>query len=92
MIWTLYIRGLGHHVRFMDGLIPSQDLNALLKKLEGHPEKDLLQMHITRSMAKAVYSTKNIGHYGLAFDYYSHFTSRFVVILTSLPIDYSCVS
>jgi ribonuclease R len=81
----LYIRGLGHHVRFMDGLIPSQDLNALLKKLEGHPEKDLLQMHITRSMAKAVYSTKNIGHYGLAFDYYSHFTSpirRYPDVLT----------
>jgi ribonuclease R len=69
----------------MDGLIPSQDLNALLKKLEGHPEKDLLQMHITRSMAKAVYSTKNIGHYGLAFDYYSHFTSpirRYPDVLT----------
>jgi ribonuclease R len=71
----LFIRGLGHQVRFMDGLIPSQDLNALLKKLEGRPEKNLLQLHITRSMAKAVYSTHNIGHYGLAFSFYSHFTS-----------------
>lgn len=81
----LYIRGLGEHVRFMDGLIPSTDLNQLLVKMEGRPEKDLLQVHITRSMAKAIYSTKNVGHYGLAFDYYSHFTSpirRYPDVLT----------
>lgn len=81
----LYIRGLGYHVRFMDGLIPSQDLNELLKKLGDRPEKALLQVHITRSMAKAIYSTHNIGHYGLAFDYYSHFTSpirRYPDVLT----------
>lgn len=81
----LYIRGLGHIVRFMDGLIPSKDLNELLVKMEGRPEKELLQVHITRSMAKAIYSTKNLGHYGLAFDYYSHFTSpirRYPDVLT----------
>jgi ribonuclease R len=81
----LYIRGLGYYVRFMDGLIPSQDLNALLQKMGDRPEKTLLQVHITRSMAKAIYSTKNIGHYGLAFDYYSHFTSpirRYPDVLT----------
>lgn len=81
----LYIRGLGYHVRFMDGLIASQELNTLLAKMDGRPEKPLLQMHITRAMAKAVYSTKNIGHYGLAFDYYSHFTSpirRYPDVLT----------
>lgn len=81
----LYIRGLGFHVRFMDGLIPSKDLNDLLQKMGDRPEKHLLQVHITRSMAKAVYSTKNVGHYGLAFDYYSHFTSpirRYPDVLT----------
>jgi ribonuclease R len=81
----LYIRGLGYHVRFTDGLIPSQDLNALLEKMGDRPEKALLQVHITRSMAKAVYSTKNIGHYGLAFSFYSHFTSpirRYPDVLT----------
>ncbi len=81
----LYIRGLGYNVRFMDGLIPSQDLNQLLAKMGDRPEKPLLQVHITRSMAKAIYSTKNIGHYGLAFDYYSHFTSpirRYPDVLT----------
>jgi ribonuclease R len=81
----LYIRGLGYHVRFMDGLIPSQDLNSLLDKMGDRPEKALLQVHITRSMAKAIYSTRNVGHYGLAFDYYSHFTSpirRYPDVLT----------
>jgi ribonuclease R len=81
----LYIRGLGFTVRFMDGLIPSKDLNELLIKMAGRPEKQLLQVHITRSMAKAIYSTKNIGHYGLAFDFYSHFTSpirRYPDVLT----------
>ncbi len=81
----LYIRGLGYHVRFMDGLIPSKDLNDLLLKMGDRPEKSLLQVHITRAMAKAIYSTKNVGHYGLAFDYYSHFTSpirRYPDVLT----------
>jgi len=81
----LYIRGLGFSVRFMDGLIPSQDLNDLLHKMGDRPEKQLLQVHITRAMAKAVYSTKNVGHYGLGFDYYSHFTSpirRYPDVLT----------
>jgi VacB/RNase II family 3'-5' exoribonuclease len=69
----------------MDGLIPSQDLNKLIRSLDGKPEKDMLQIHITRAMAKAIYSTKNVGHYGLAFEYYSHFTSpirRYPDVLT----------
>lgn len=81
----LYIRGLGYTVRFMDGLIPSKDLNDLLIKMGDRPEKQLLQVHITRAMAKAIYSTKNVGHYGLAFEYYSHFTSpirRYPDVLT----------
>lgn len=82
---NLYIKGLGYTVRFMDGLIPSKDLNDLLIKMGDRPEKALLQVHITRSMAKAIYSTSNVGHYGLAFDYYSHFTSpirRYPDVLT----------
>lgn len=81
----LYIRGLGYHVRFMDGLIPSKDLNDLLIKMGDRPEKALLQVHITRAMAKAIYNTHNVGHYGLAFDFYSHFTSpirRYPDVLT----------
>ncbi|MBP9765902.1 MAG: ribonuclease R [Candidatus Pacebacteria bacterium] len=74
----LFIRSLGESVRFIDGLIPSGELNKLLEKFKKEnreAEKDLLSMHISRSMQKAIYSTKNVGHYGLAFQYYSHFTS-----------------
>jgi ribonuclease R len=82
---NLFIKGLGEYVHFIDGSIPTQDLNNLLTKMEGRPEKDLLQSHITRSMAKAIYSLDNLGHYGLAFEYYSHFTSpirRYPDVLT----------
>ena len=50
-------------------------LNNLHKHIKGSKEQDLLEKLIIRSMAKAIYSTNNIGHYGLGFDYYTHFTS-----------------
>lgn len=81
----LFIKGMGHNVRYIDGVIPSQDINKLLKELDGQPSKDLLQTNVARSMQKAIYSTKNVGHYGLAFEYYSHFTSpirRYPDVLT----------
>jgi ribonuclease R len=53
----------------------SQGINRLMKDIHNRPEENLLSTLAVRSMAKAVYSTENIGHYGLAFDYYTHFTS-----------------
>lgn len=53
----------------------SESLNDLLKKVKGKKEQQMVETLTIRSMAKAVYSTNNIGHFGLAFDYYSHFTS-----------------
>ena len=53
----------------------AKSLNSLLESAKGKPECDAFQMIALRSMAKAVYSTENIGHYGLAFKYYTHFTS-----------------
>ncbi len=53
----------------------SMTLNTLLQEAKGKPEFEALQMLALRSMAKAKYSTDNIGHYGLAFDFYTHFTS-----------------
>ena len=49
--------------------------NKLFEDVDGKGEKKLVETVAIRTMAKAVYSTENIGHYGLAFDYYTHFTS-----------------
>jgi ribonuclease R/exosome complex exonuclease DIS3/RRP44 len=53
----------------------SKSLNNLLNEVNGKKEQNLVDTLTIRSMSKAVYSTENIGHYGLAFDFYSHFTS-----------------
>ena len=53
----------------------SKDINHLLDKVQGKPEENLIETVAIRAMQKARYSTDNIGHYGLAFDYYTHFTS-----------------
>ena len=50
-------------------------LNKLLNDVHGKPESNMIETLAIRTMSKAVYTTDNIGHYGLAFDYYSHFTS-----------------
>lgn len=53
----------------------SKSINQLLDDVQGKKEQNLIETLAIRSMAKAVYSTKNMGHYGLAFDFYTHFTS-----------------
>ena len=53
----------------------STSLNQLLKDVHGTGEANMIETLAVRSMSKAEYTTQNIGHYGLAFDYYSHFTS-----------------
>ena len=53
----------------------SKDINHLLDKVQGKPEENLIETVAIRAMQKARYSTDNIGHYSLAFDYYTHFTS-----------------
>ncbi|AWU42625.1 ribonuclease R [Blattabacterium punctulatus] len=52
-----------------------KSLNSLLKNIQGKSEQNMIENLILRSMSKAKYSTNNIGHYGLSFIYYSHFTS-----------------
>ncbi len=72
----LFLKRIGYKVTVNEhGVIPSKELNDLVLSLEGKPESETVQTAIVRSMAKAIYSTKNIGHYGLAFKYYTHFTS-----------------
>ncbi|MCM1093010.1 MAG: ribonuclease R [Lachnospiraceae bacterium] len=53
----------------------NKSINKMLSEIKGKPEENLLSILAIRSMAKAIYSTDNIGHYGLGFDYYTHFTS-----------------
>lgn len=55
--------------------VVNQSVNKLLKSVKGKGEENMLSILAIRSMAKAVYTTENVGHYGLAMDYYTHFTS-----------------
>lgn len=68
------VRALGHDFPETDN-ISSKQLSAMLKSIEGSPEAPLVRTAAIRSMSKAVYSTRNIGHFGLAFKFYTHFTS-----------------
>ncbi len=72
---AVFVRALGHELNIKNGVVSAKDLNLLLQQIEGHASESLIKTAAVRSMAKAVYSTKNIGHYGLAFEYYTHFTS-----------------
>ena len=65
----------GYKLNFKDRKSTTESLNNLLKDVNGKKEQNLVDTLTIRSMSKAEYTTKNIGHYGLAFDYYSHFTS-----------------
>ena len=65
----------GYKLNFKDRKSVSASLNNLLKDVNGKKEQNLVDTLAIRTMSKAEYTTHNIGHYGLAFDYYSHFTS-----------------
>ena len=70
------VRVFGHKIKTKGNASDvNKSLNKLLRDIKGRAEENLLSILAIRSMAKAVYSTVNIGHYGLAFDYYTHFTS-----------------
>jgi ribonuclease R len=70
-----FARGLGYKIIAQSPENVAKAFAKLLKEAEGKPEVDMLQQLAIRTMAKAVYSTENIGHYGLAFETYTHFTS-----------------
>ncbi|MDO4707318.1 MAG: ribonuclease R [Porphyromonadaceae bacterium] len=71
-----FAAGLGYKVKTQgSGRVITESLNKLLANVKGKPEDNLLSTVAIRTMAKAKYTTDNIGHYGLAFDYYTHFTS-----------------
>lgn len=70
-----FLKVLGYGLEVRAGHVKGTDINQLLEKVKGTPEEYLIKVAALRSMAKAVYTTKNGGHYGLAFEFYTHFTS-----------------
>ena len=69
------IKRFGYKLNTQNRKSTATSLNKLLKDVSGKKEQNLIDTLAIRSMSKAVYTTNNIGHYGLAFDYYTHFTS-----------------
>ena len=74
--FATFIKKFGYKIK-TDGkkTAVSSSINHLLDRIEGKKEQNMIETLAIRSMAKAAYSTKNIGHYGLAMKYYTHFTS-----------------
>jgi len=69
-----FLRAIGYELNTNKN-VTAKDINRLFDQLDGKPEENLIKTATIRSMAKAVYATKNIGHFGLSFRYYTHFTS-----------------
>ena len=65
----------GHSLNLQNKKTVTSSLNKLLDDVKGKREQNMVDTLAIRTMSKAIYTTQNIGHYGLAFDYYSHFTS-----------------
>lgn len=74
--FNTFILRFGHKIKSDGSKVEvAKSINSLLDKVQGRPEENLIETIAIRTMSKAIYSTKNVGHYGLAFDYYTHFTS-----------------
>ncbi|MBP1677031.1 MAG: RNAse [Bacteroidetes bacterium] len=74
--FSVFIKRFGYNLKTTGkNTAVSSAINHLLDEVQGKKEQNLIETLAIRSMAKAAYSTENLGHYGLAFDYYTHFTS-----------------
>ncbi len=73
--FALFVSKLGYNIKLDTRKNLSYSLNKIFKQIKGKAEENMIESLAIRTMAKAHYSTNNIGHYGLAFDYYTHFTS-----------------
>jgi ribonuclease R len=73
--FSLFLGRLGYKISLQSKRSIAASLNSLFQSVEGKGEENLIETIAIRTMAKAEYSTKNIGHYGLSFPYYTHFTS-----------------
>jgi ribonuclease R len=70
-----FIKRFGYQVQTKSPKKIAESINNLLSEVQGKAEQTVVETLAIRTMARAEYSTKNLGHYGLAFDYYTHFTS-----------------
>ena len=76
MTFSVFIKRFGYNLKTTGKpAAVSSSINLLLDQVQGKKEQNLIETLAIRSMAKAIYSTSNMGHYGLAFEYYTHFTS-----------------
>lgn len=73
--FSIFARRFGYHLKMDSQKAITKSFNELVAATEGKPESGILQGMAIRTMAKAIYTTQKTGHYGLAFDFYSHFTS-----------------
>lgn len=70
-----FVAKFGYGLKLTSRKSLTTSMNKLMQEVKNRPEQNMIETLAVRTMAKAVYSTVNIGHYGLAFDYYTHFTS-----------------
>jgi len=70
-----FLKTIGYELKIGKNGVTSRDINKLLTDIKGTEEEGMIQTATIRTMAKAVYATKNIGHFGLSFEHYTHFTS-----------------
>lgn len=73
--FSTFVATFGYRMNSGNNKSISTSLNQLLKEVQGKPEANMIETLAIRTMAKAIYTTENIGHYGLGFHYYTHFTS-----------------
>ncbi len=70
-----FIHNFGYHLKGVKNGVHPRSLQEILEKIQGEPEENIIEHVLLRSMKKAIYSEKNIGHFGLGLNYYTHFTS-----------------
>jgi ribonuclease R len=76
MALSIFVKALGYELPIQKGKsVRAIDLQNLFKQIQGKAEEAIIKTAALRSMAKAIYSTQNTGHFGLAFEFYTHFTS-----------------